>query len=418
MQVQAASWIAVDRVKVIVNGDLAEEIKLEPMQPTVTAEPPGATAEEPSVRPVLRLDRRIPLSLTGDAWVVVLAEGDEPLSPIVVPSERPALPLAVSNPIRIRVGADAETRERWSSPWEQAQKLAASTPAELERALAADEPPEARARTLLAIAQSKRPDARHFVELGLRAPGDDARPVRLAAARAVEQLADPAFQSALDEVWPAASDDPYLRVALLRAYAAIDTEAFRDRLLAQLDADDAAALTRYGHELAPLWPDAFVRDWNVLGFFPNPSPRTLSRNNYGPELNADPARTYRGKQDQEVAWREAQTSSTGFLDLAGGASPSQSERAIAYAQVYLHSPDRRSVAFALGTDDASQVYLNGSVIYQDSTRHAANPWQHFGRLRLRRGWNRLLLKVENGVADFGLYFQLFDPQVRSAHEPD
>jgi hypothetical protein len=240
----------------------------------------------------------------------------------------------------------------------------------------------------------------------------------LAAARAVEELADPAFQGVLDEVWPTASDDPYLRVALLRAGSATDTDAFRSRLLERLDAGDAAALSRYGHELAGLWPEAFVRDWSVLGYFPNPSPQTLGRQNFGPEINADPKRRYRGKRDEEIGWRQAQASSGGFLDLAGGAPPGQSERAIAYAQVYLHSVDRRSVAFALGTDDGSQIYLNGSVIYQDVSRHAANPWQHFGRLRLRRGWNRLLFKVENGVSDFGLYFQLFDAEVRSARSPE
>jgi hypothetical protein len=282
---------------------------------------------------------------------------------------------------------------------------------------------------VLAIAEAQRPDAARWVAAGLLASGEDARPVRLAAARAVEQLADPGFQSALDEAWPAASDDPYLRVALLRAYAATDTDAFRSRLIAQLDAGDRAALTRYGQELASLLPEAFVRDWSVLGYFPNPSPQTLTRRNFGPEVEADPARRYPGKQGQEIGWRDAQASAAGFLDLAKlterSADPlvaqsarAQPERAIAYAQVYLYAANRRSVAFALGSDDGTQVYLNGSVIYQDSTRHAANPWQHFGRLRLRRGWNRLLFKVENGVGDFGLYFQLFDSEVRSARAPE
>ena len=80
--------------------------------------------------------------------------------------------------------------------------------------------------------------------------------------------------------------------------------------------------------------------------------------------------------------------------------------------------DRRTVPFALGTDDGCRVYLNGSLIYDDPSRHGANPWQHFGRLRLRRGWNRVLVKLENGVGNFGLYFQLFDAEVRTARAPE
>ena len=80
--------------------------------------------------------------------------------------------------------------------------------------------------------------------------------------------------------------------------------------------------------------------------------------------------------------------------------------------------DRRTVPFALGADDGCRVYLNGSLIYADPSQHAANPWQHFGRLRLRGGWNRVLFKVANGVGDFGLYFQLFDPEIRAARTPE
>jgi hypothetical protein len=224
---------------------------------------------------------------------------------------------------------------------------------------------------------------------------------------------------ALDDAWSAAGSDPYLRAALLRAYAAIDRDAFRQRLLERIDADDSATLTRYGREIGRLAPQAFVREWSVLGFFPNPSRQTLTQHNYGPEIDADRLRVYVGKHGAEVRWQAAQANASGLLDLAPpNVSRALKEHSIAYAQVFLYSAGRRSVPFALGTDDGCRVYLNGSLIYQDPSRHVANPWQHFGRLRLRGGWNRVLFKVENGVSDFGVYFQLFDSEIRAARSPE
>ena len=43
--------------------------------------------------------------------------------------------------------------------------------------------------------------------------------------------------------------------------------------------------------------------------------------------------------------------------------------------------------------------------------------QHFGRAQLAAGWNRVLVKVENGAGGFGLYFRVLDDRVRAATDP-
>ncbi|HUU10028.1 MAG TPA: hypothetical protein VM431_05755, partial [Phycisphaerae bacterium] len=91
--------------------------------------------------------------------------------------------------------------------------------------------------------------------------------------------------------------------------------------------------------------------------------------------------------------------------------------AIAYAQTWLHAPEDRSVYFALGSDDGCRMWLNGDLLHEDNTRHSADPFRHLGRLPLRAGWNRVLLKVENGTGDFGLYFRVLDNEIRTAAEP-
>ena len=44
--------------------------------------------------------------------------------------------------------------------------------------------------------------------------------------------------------------------------------------------------------------------------------------------------------------------------------------------------------------------------------------QHLGRAKLAAGWNRVLIKVENGTGAFGLYFRPLDERVRAAAAPE
>ena len=67
-----------------------------------------------------------------------------------------------------------------------------------------------------------------------------------------------------------------------------------------------------------------------------------------------------------------------------------------YAYTELYSDRDREVLFTISTDDAAKVWLNDTVIWEDVGR---SPWQvgeGFRRVLLTEGYNRLLVRIENG----------------------
>jgi hypothetical protein len=396
IRVQAASWIDCDRVHLVVNGDVRE------------------TIEVPDTRTPVRLETERRLRLDDDAWIALLVEGDDPLEPIVTGGDRPCRPLAIANPVWVDANADGA----WTSPW--AQALRAAHRGDSADAVAASPlgraGPAGRGLVVLAAAAARRPFAAELVTRGL-ADGD--RLVRLCATRAAEHLADPALGPALDAALLADGVDPYLRVALLRAVGATGDEGFSSALLAMLADAETMPPSGYFRELIPRLPGGFVDDWFAIGYFPAPEAGTVLRATLGPETDPDLDRAHAGRAGTTARWRRLACSDSGFLDLRGlDDDPARAENAIACAQTWLHSPDERTVPVALGTDDGSRVALNGVVVYENASRRGARPFEHVSTWRLNAGWNRVLIKVENGTGGFGAYLRVLDDDIRWSARPD
>ena len=83
IRVQAASWIDVDRIEIVVDGETVD---------TIDIEPDGGEGGDP----VVRWDDAVAVNVAaGGSWIVVAAYGDQPLEPV----HPGRLPFAVSNPI-------------------------------------------------------------------------------------------------------------------------------------------------------------------------------------------------------------------------------------------------------------------------------------------------------------------------------
>ena len=92
---QVASWIDLDTIRIIQNGDEVAVITYE-----------GQRDGPLTLRPRLRIDA------PRDCWVVAIAQGDEPMTPFVIHSDRPVTPIAIANPIYIDANGDG----KWTSP--------------------------------------------------------------------------------------------------------------------------------------------------------------------------------------------------------------------------------------------------------------------------------------------------------------
>ncbi|MCP3902133.1 MAG: CehA/McbA family metallohydrolase [Planctomycetes bacterium] len=390
VRVQAASWIACDRVKVVVNGDVVEVIDV------------------PRTGDVLDFVAQRTLSIDRDCWISLLVEGDRPMAPIVTGGGRPVRPLAVTNPVWVTT---FEGRA-WQSPWERADLIAEH--AAYVRSLRGS----ASERGLF-VGAAARHDHPHTADLIRSGLTDIDRHVRLCAARVAERMSDPPADLAIDlsRAFARNPADPYLRIALLRALAAVDPVPITPRLVSFLQKHGSELPHRYTQEIEPLLEGRFVTDWSVLGYFPAPEVGTVAGTDFGPESDPDHGRVHEARNGTEARWRSATADATGFLDLKGlAADPALETFALAFAETWLWVADAQRVPVALGTDDGSRVYLNDAIVYDNPARRGATPMEHVDTWMLQGGWNRVLFKVENGTGSFGLYFRVLDETVKVAPE--
>lgn len=397
VRVQAAAWIDVDRVKIVVDGDVAETVAV------------------PATKRALRLDLSRELGEYkpehgGDFWIALLVEGDDPLDPIVVDQEQPARPIAIVNPLFV----DADGDGKWTAPWESARRLVDTTP-ELAGLLARfPTRPSLRAMLVLAALELRRASSFGTVEAALADPD---RMVVLAGARAAESLANARLLPSLERAAAGTVRDAFGQLALFNALRACDVADPERRFTALLDRVDRNALRRYDDELARAMPGRFVDQWSALGYFPGPRDASMGEAGYGPEVDGALNREWKVKSGA-ARWRPLAASAGGFVDLRSlAANAIDSVNAIAYAQTWLVAPDEREVAYALGTDDGGRVWINGEFVHEDRGAHGAYLTQHLGKVRLRAGANRVVFEVHNGQGATGLVMQVLDREIEVRATP-
>ena len=386
VRIQTPVWIYVNRVKIVLNGDVIETRELDPMVR------PDGRLRWPTVRAVVEV--------THDSWIHVIVEGDESLDPIVCGADRPILPLAVTNPVWVEHEIDG----RWTSPWDWAKSSAPN-----HVSIGRLRPHEA-ALVVLALVDHDRPDRLRTIQTAL---GSSRRPVQLAALRAAEALALPIFTPPLLSILTRA-EDPFLALTAARALSTCDPADASSRLVTLFERFGGDALQRYPVELERLMSAEAVREWKVIGPFPNPTPETLFEASLGPESDADPSRAHEGKNGP-VEWQDPTVTAAGYVDL-GAIDLEHRDGSIHFAQTWLHVDEAREVPYTIGSDDGCRLWVGGREVFRDPTRHTASPLQHVGKLELAAGWNRVLVGVENGGGLTGLYFLLLDREDRAAAE--
>ena len=167
-------------------------------------------------------------------------------------------------------------------------------------------------------------------------------------------------------------------------------------------AGSIAALQRPGR-LKDWWEihnstQGIIRDWRVTG--PYPFDEGLD-GVHPPETEA-----YTG------SWQKIKTDPEGYLNFV--ALFSQDEAAavdmvgMAYAYTEIISPDDREITLTLGSNDGAKLWLNGEVIYNEHVGRSAIADQVFLKVQLKKGSNKLLAKVENLGANWGLYMRIVD----------
>ena len=146
----------------------------------------------------------------------------------------------------------------------------------------------------------------------------------------------------------------------------------------------------------------FLKSWKVVGPFPLENALRVDED-FPPETDTGFVESYDNSTGL-VSWKEVQAESNGYVDLIkafpGGAS------CVAYATVWVYLPSSQTLLASVGSDDSFKVWANGTPVYKRSASRAAEPNQDQFPLPLKMGWNRLLIKVTQGMDQWGFYFDI------------
>jgi tetratricopeptide (TPR) repeat protein/transglutaminase-like putative cysteine protease len=148
-----------------------------------------------------------------------------------------------------------------------------------------------------------------------------------------------------------------------------------------------------------------TRYW-ILGPFDNEG-KSGCNTAYPPELGVDLAGSYPGKV-RPVSWRRLpDLSPDGFIDLAQAVQPS--DETVTYALTVIEAPAETRAVLHLGTSGASRLFVNGARVFADDTYHPPRFDQAQVAVTLRKGPNRVLLKLCQDTGPNGFYLRVSGP---------
>jgi len=106
--------------------------------------------------------------------------------------------------------------------------------------------------------------------------------------------------------------------------------------------------------------------------------------------------------------------STDMLDLYPIFTPNT--YAIAYLNVYVNSATQRDCQVRIGVDDAAKVFLNGTLVDDNTGYRPPDPDTDKVNVTLNSGWNQLLVKAENYTVAWTLYARFTDTAGNPMHD--
>lgn len=179
-----------------------------------------------------------------------------------------------------------------------------------------------------------------------------------------------------------------------------------ENLLVTMTEDDMVDMVEYLFSLktATLALDS----WKIAGPFDNGSGDEGLDKVFPPEKGIDFNAAYQGKAGK-VTWRTVKPNADGFVDLKTFLAP-ESNSVVSYLVREVESPADQEAVILLGTDDGARLWVNDKQVYENRSHRAAVPEQDSVKVALKKGVNKVLLKINNGDGDHGFYFVMLTEQ--------
>jgi len=85
------------------------------------------------------------------------------------------------------------------------------------------------------------------------------------------------------------------------------------------------------------------------------------------------------------------------------------ESRVAYVRTWVYFAKQQLALLEFGTDDGNKVWLNGKVVHANPAGGAAVPGEHKVNVRLKQGWNALLMKVTQDTGPWEFCLRIRKP---------
>ena len=166
--------------------------------------------------------------------------------------------------------------------------------------------------------------------------------------------------------------------------------------------------------------DGFVRDWLILGPFPNPKDKLSSpdggyQTDYLQSLggeekavlttNAQTLFKDEKENSQIVRTTRAQSASSGVFHF--DTVFKRADYKIAYAFCYIRSDKEQTVTGYFGSNDDAKIWVNRELVHQYPGARSCSPRQDTFSFQLKQGLNPILVKVCERWGDWAFVLEVF-----------
>ena len=83
---------------------------------------------------------------------------------------------------------------------------------------------------------------------------------------------------------------------------------------------------------------------------------------------------------------------------------------MSYLHQEIESPVDQEATILIGHDDGAKLWLNGVKVHEDRRHNSATPAANRVKVKLKKGTNPVLLKINNGDGPHGFYFSVLAEQ--------
>ncbi len=144
----------------------------------------------------------------------------------------------------------------------------------------------------------------------------------------------------------------------------------------------------------------FIQDFYVVGSFENEG-KSGCDTDFGPETATDLKAVY-AAGTREVTWRKPHAKTiTGYVDLSLALKPDT--EAVAYGLTWIQSDVDARAVISLGVPGGARLFVNGTKVLSSDRYNFARPDQLRVQVNLRKGMNRVLVKVCQLSGPLGFY---------------